>query len=191
MSTEAVPGIAPGNDFAVARVNQELANRSSIGALFVDRSGDASLLPPGSDDHNRTYAIDGRWGIGEHLDIDAWAAKTDTPGLSGSDDAFSISANYSSAEWTNILSYTQVGADFNPEVGFLARSNYRKYFGLLFRRIRPNDLWGLHELRPMSPIAAFGISMASRKPGICISTITGSGRAALSFTPASTSLLRA
>ncbi len=148
MSTEAVPGIAPGNDFAVARVNQELANRSSIGALFVDRSGDASLLPPGSDDHNRTYAIDGRWGIGEHLDIDAWAAKTDTPGLSGSDDAFSISANYSSAEWTNILSYTQVGADFNPEVGFLARSNYRKYFGLLFRRIRPNDLWGLHELHP-------------------------------------------
>ena len=102
----------------------------------------------GSDDYNRTYGIDGRWGIGDHLDIDAWVAKTDTPGLSGSDDAFSISANYSSAEWTNIFSYAQVGADFNPEVGFLARSNYRKYSGLLFRRIRPDDLWGLHELRP-------------------------------------------
>ncbi len=148
MSTEAVPGIAPANDFAVVRVNQELANRSSIGALFVDRSGDGSLLPPGSDDYNRTYAIDGRWGIGDHVDIDAWAAKTETPGLSGADDAFSISANYSSREWTNVLSYSQVGADFNPEVGFLARSNYRKYSGLVFRRIRPDDLWGLHELRP-------------------------------------------
>ena len=148
MSTEAVPGIAPGNDFLVARVNQELANRSSIGALFVDRSGDGSLPSLGSDDYNRTYGIDGRWGIGDHVDIDAWAAKTDTPGLSGSDDAFSISANYSSAEWTNIISYTQVGANFNPEVGFLARSNYRKYGGLLFRRIRPDDLWGLHEMRP-------------------------------------------
>ena len=148
MSTEAVPNIAPGNDFAVARVNQELSNRSSIGALIVSRNGDGSLLAPGSDDHNRTYAIDGRWGIGDYLDIDAWAAKTDTPGLTGSDDAFSISANYSSAEWTNILSYTQVGADFNPEVGFLARSNYRKYSGLVFRRIRPDDLWGLHEIRP-------------------------------------------
>ncbi len=148
MSTEAVPGIAPGNDYTVARVNQELENRSSIGALFVGRNGDGSLLPPGSDDHNRAYAIDGRWGIGDHIDIEAWAAKTDTPGLSGSDDAFSLSANYSSAEWTNTLSYTQVGEDFNPEVGFLARSSYRKYSGLIFRRIRPDDLWGLHELRP-------------------------------------------
>jgi hypothetical protein len=148
MTTEAVPGIAPGNDYTVARVNQELENRSSIGALFVSRSGDRSLLPPGNDDHNRTYAIDGRWGIGDHIDLEAWAAKTDTPGLSGSDDAFSVSANYSSAAWTNTLSYSQVGADFNPEVGFLARSNYRKYSGLIFRRIRPDDFWGLHELRP-------------------------------------------
>lgn len=142
MSTEAVPGIAPGNDFAVARVNQELRNRSSIGALFVDRSGD------GSDDYNRTYAIDGRWGIGENVDIEGWAAQTDTPGFSGSNDAFSVTANYSSAEWTNFVSYTQVGASFNPEVGFLRRSNYRKYSGLIFRRVRPDDLWGLHEMRP-------------------------------------------
>ena len=146
MSTEAVPGVGPdnvpANDFAVARVNQEFANRSSIGALFVSREGN------GSNDSNRTYAIDGRWGIGEHVDIDGWAAKTDTPGLSGSDDALSISATYNSADWTNFIAYSQVGANFNPEVGFLARSNYRKYSGMIFRRIRPENLWGLHELRP-------------------------------------------
>ena len=148
MSTEAVPGIAPGNDFAVARVNQELANRSSIGALFIDRSGDGSLLPPGSDDSNQTYAIDGRWGIGGFWDVEAWVAKTATPGLSGADDAFSITATYSSADWTNYLAYTQVGANFNPEVGFLRRSNFRKYEGMIFRQIRPENLWGLYELRP-------------------------------------------
>jgi len=148
MSTEEVPNIAPGKEFAVARVNQELANRSSIGALFVGCDGDGSLLPQSCDDSNRTYAIDGRWGIGENVDIEGWAAQTDTPGLSGSDDAFSVTANYSSAEWTNFLSYTQVGANFNPEVGFLRRSNYRKYNALIFRRIRPDDLWGLHEIRP-------------------------------------------
>ena len=146
MSTEAVPSdgpdIVPANDFAVARVNQELANRSSIGALFVGREGESS------DDSNQTYAIDGRWGIGEHVDIEAWAAKTDSPGLSGADEAFLVSATYSSAEWTNFLAYTQVGANFNPEVGFLSRYNYRKYEGLIFRRIRPENLWGLHELRP-------------------------------------------
>jgi hypothetical protein len=148
MSTEAVPNIAPGNDFAVVRVNQELANRSSIGALFVDRSGDGSLSPAGTDDSNQTYAIDGRWGIGENVDLEAWVAKTDTPGSTESDEAFSVQANYNSAAWSNIIAYSQVGEDFNPEVGFLSRSNYRKIFGLLFRRIRPDNLWGLHELRP-------------------------------------------
>ena len=44
MSTESVAGIAPGNDFAVARFSQELSNRSSIGAIYVGRDGDGSFL---------------------------------------------------------------------------------------------------------------------------------------------------
>lgn len=148
MSSEALPGIAPGNDYAVARVSHELENRSSIGALFVDRSGDGSLLPIGSDDYNRTYAIDGRWGIGEKIDLGMWAAKTDTPKLSGDNNAFTLKTNYSSANWSNKLMYTSVGENFNPEVGFLDRKNYRKYDGTALRRIRPEDLWGLHEIRP-------------------------------------------
>jgi hypothetical protein len=148
MSTEAVPGIAPGNDYAVARVNQEFQNRSSVGVLFVDRSGDGSFLLSADQDENQTYAIDGRLGIGEHIDLEAWAAKTDTPGLTGKDDAFAINSSYSTAEWLAVLAYTEVGGDFNPQVGFLARRNYRKYNGRIMRRIRPDDLWGLHELRP-------------------------------------------
>ena len=44
--------------------------------------------------------------------------------------------------------YSQVGEDFNPEVGFLARSNYKRGELFLMRRIRPKDLWGLLEVRP-------------------------------------------
>ncbi len=148
MSTEAVTGIAPGNNFTVARVNQELQSRSSIGAIIVNREGDGSYLVPGSDDHNRTYAIDGRWGIGDNLLIDGWVAKTETPGLNDRDDAFSLSATYSSAKWSSSLSYSEVGEDFNPEVGFLARSEYRKARAFILRRIRPDKLWGLQEIRP-------------------------------------------
>ena len=50
MSTEAVAGIAPGNDFTVARVNQELPNRSSIGAIVVNRDGDGSFMVPKDDE---------------------------------------------------------------------------------------------------------------------------------------------
>jgi len=148
MGSEAVAGIAPGNKFTVARVNQELPSRSAIGFMFVNRDGDGSYLLPPDADENQTYAIDGRWGIGDNLLLQAWAAKTSTPGLEGRDDAYSVKALYSSAKWAYRLGYGQVGEDFNPEVGFLLRSNFRRANAFLMRRIRPKDMWGLLELRP-------------------------------------------
>ncbi len=148
MSTESVAGIAPGNNFAVARVNQELPNRSSIGAIYVGREGDGSFLAPENDDYNRSYAVDGTWGIGEHVLLKAWAAKSETPELIGDDDAYSLNASYDSPTWSSELNFTDVGEDFNPEVGFLSRTNYRKARALLLHRIRPENLWGLLELRP-------------------------------------------
>lgn len=148
MSSDAVAGLTSANNYTVARVNQEFANRSSLGLLYVNRDGDGSLLGNGSDDQNQTYAIDGRLGIGENSLIQAWAAKTDTPGLEGDDDAFALSADYNDADWSLGLGYTEVGSNFNPEVGFLSRTSYRKWDGRILRRVRPDDLWNLFEIRP-------------------------------------------
>ena len=148
MGTEAVQNVAPGNKFAVVRVNQELPNRSSIGAIFVNRDGDGSFVVAPENDYNRTWAVDGRWGIGEHVLLSGWAARTETPGRNGRDDAYSLQADYSSATWAANASYTELGEDFNPEVGFLARTEYRKAAAYIMRRIRPDDLWNLLEIRP-------------------------------------------
>lgn len=150
MSSEAVAGVAPGNEFTVARVNQELPSRSAIGFLIVDRQGDGSYLVSPENDENQTYAIDGRWGIGENLILSAWAATTATPGLDGRDDAYALKADYDSATWSYRLNYTEVGGDFNPEVGFLNRTEYERIEAYVMRRIRPDDLWGLLEIRPHS-----------------------------------------
>ena len=148
MSSDSVDGIAAANDYTVARVNQELPNRSAVGVLYVDRDGDGSLLGNGADDQNQTYALDGRWGIGSNALIQAWVAETDTPGLTGRDDAFAIRGDYDDADWTYGLGYTEVGESFNPEVGFLGRSDYRKFEGRIFRRVRPSNLGNLFEIRP-------------------------------------------
>src|SRR5262245_32487494 len=71
MSSESVDGLAPGNDYSVARVNQELPNRSAIGGIFVDRQSDSGLLIPSGADENQTYALDGRWGIRENGQLQA------------------------------------------------------------------------------------------------------------------------
>ena len=155
MSTEAVDGIAPANDFTVARISQELPNRSSIGAIFVGRDGDGSYLRSEGQDYNRTYAIDGRWGIGEHVILESWIARTETPGLDGNEDAFAVKLDYSAPRWAARLDYTEVGENFNPEVGFLARTNYRNVSGFVMRYIRPDDLWGLQEIRPHVSYSAY------------------------------------
>lgn len=148
MSSEAVDDIAPGNQFTVARVNQEMGNRSSLGAIFVERNGDGSYLVPEQDDKNRTYGIDGRLGIGEYTLINGWAAQTDTPGLDGDDHAYSLRADYDSAEWRHGIEYTEVGENFNPEVGYLRRTEFRKFTTNSLKRIRPDDFLGLLEIRP-------------------------------------------
>ena len=148
MESESIGGITSGNKFSVARINQELPNRSGIGVLFVDRQGDGSYLVPRELDKNRTYAIDGRWGIGENLQLQAWFAKTETPDLHGDDDAFSLKAGYESQSWAYRMEHTEVGGDFNPEVGFLSRREYEKDTVFVMYKYRPDDLWGLLEVRP-------------------------------------------
>jgi hypothetical protein len=146
MQTDEVKDVAPQNDFAVARVSRDLPNRSSIGGIVIDREGSGRQAL--DDDSNLTYALDGRWGIGQNTTLSGFVAQTDTPDLEGDDYSFRVGGEYSSEKWTYELSYTEVAENFNPEVGFLTRSNYRKPDGFIMRRIRPEKLWGLQELRP-------------------------------------------
>lgn len=148
MRTEGVDGLVAQNDFSVARIRQELANRSSIGAIFVSREGDGSITGDEDTDYNRTYGLDWKWGIGERVDLQGYVAQTETPGRRGDDRAYRISQSYNSEQWSQSVGYTRVGEDFNPEVGFLQRTNYEKGDFLILRRIRPENLWGLYEIRP-------------------------------------------
>lgn len=148
MQTEDIPGEAAQNNFSVVRMNRELANRSSFGAVFINRDGDGSLLPEGQDDYNRTYGIDGRWGFGDYGTVSGWAGLTDTPGLDGDEHAYNVRVDYDSPKWSNNFAFTEVAEDFNPEVGFLNRDDYRKVEGRVLYRYRPKDVAGLLELRP-------------------------------------------
>ncbi|HLF35400.1 MAG TPA: DUF5916 domain-containing protein, partial [Cyclobacteriaceae bacterium] len=65
------------NNFTVARVNQQLAQRSSVGAIFINREG----LGVSENDFNRTVALDGKWGLGKKATISGFYSKTMTPGI--------------------------------------------------------------------------------------------------------------
>jgi len=135
-----------GNNFTVARLGREYRNRSRAGVLVVNREGTGSLAPDG--DYNRTWAVDGQIGIGQFTDVSGWAARTETPGLTGRDHGFGLDGGYSSPFWRWRLGYAEVGEDFNPEVGFLSRSGYRQFNGYIRRRFRPAGEGRVKEFGP-------------------------------------------
>ena len=147
IQTNGVDGIQPDNAYSVARIARELPNRSRIGALFVDRNGEAS------DDYNRTYAADARVAIGEAVTLSSFVARTQTPGLSGNEHAYDANAAWASRSWDGSVAIREIGENFNAEVGFVPRDGYRSYSGRLQRFIRPDGF--LREIRPHMSFETF------------------------------------
>jgi len=109
--------------YSVLRVARELAARSRIGVIAVQRMATAT-----TGNWNRVYGLDGRIGIRDAWTIDWWGAASATPGPDGDAAAYSARVGYESGSWSNGARIIQVGSDFNPEVGFLnRRGGYRFY----------------------------------------------------------------
>ncbi len=134
------------NSFNMARVNHDFPkSRSSIGAAFINRTG----LGEGKiDDYNHVMAIDGKWGLGQKAQISGFLSKSATPGITDSDHSYKIQFSYGWDKWDFRAAYTELGQGFNPEVGFLQRSAFRKPEFLVLYRWRPDNLLNLLELRP-------------------------------------------
>jgi hypothetical protein len=132
------------NNFSVARVNHEFKGRSALGAVFINRVGLEN-----SNDFNRTAAIDGKLGLGNKARLSGFYARTYDPNDTINAHAFKVQADYLWNNWEMRVAYTEVGQGFNPEVGFLLRSAFRKPEALVLYRYRPkNENSRILELRP-------------------------------------------
>ena len=142
------------NNFSVARLRRDLPNRSSIGGLFVNRQGTSSYAA--TEDYNRTYAFDGRWGIGENGMVQGFMGRTQTPGRDGRDHALSVSSQYSSEAWRLAAAYQENGEDFNPEVGYLQRDRgFRAVNFSINNTTRPDGFLKYQELTPHMTFSRF------------------------------------
>lgn len=137
MQTEAVEGVAPANNFTVARLAREFGRRSSVGLIALNKSPTGSLA--NLYHSNQTYGFDANIGIGDHLTLFNYAAKTQTAGRDGRDHAASSSFLYDSDLLRLEGGYTEVGEDFNPEAGFVRRVGYRRPNYGVFVSPRPKN----------------------------------------------------
>ena len=116
--------ITAANNFGVFRVQREIG-RSSFGGIFVNRAGTGGAA--GRDNYNRAYGLDANLQVSKNGKLYAFVARTDSPAIrGGSDHSERIFYNFTNNLWLISTGYSQVGNDFNPEVGYLPRRGYRR-----------------------------------------------------------------
>ena len=135
MFTDDAPS-GKGNSYSVARITKELSARSRFGVIGVQRMRTGT-----SDDYNRVLGADARLGVGQSWTFDWWGSKSETPGRSGSELAYSARAEYKTRDWNNSVRILEVGSGFNPEVGFMSRPAGFRYYELTGMRLVRNANW--------------------------------------------------
>ncbi len=112
---------APSTNFSVLRLSRDILGRSSVGALFENRS--KSVTGQGS---NQAWGVDGFFGLTDDLSVLGYYAKTKTDGLTGQDESYRGQISYNADEWGGNVDHLVVGDDFNPEIGFVRRKDFRQ-----------------------------------------------------------------
>jgi hypothetical protein len=144
---------APANNFTVLRLQRE-AGRSNFGAMFVGRQGVGSRAV--TDDYNRAYGLDLGWQATTNGRVSTFLARTDSPrSKGGSDYAGAMSYLYTNDVWTGGGGYTQVGEQFNPEVGFLQRRGYRRLETRTNVRYQPKQWAWIRRIQPHANFNAY------------------------------------
>jgi hypothetical protein len=105
-------------------VKRQLPNRSSVGGIAVNRQSLSHRQ--GERAFNRTFGVDANIGLGRYINWQNYYAMTDSPGLHGGTQGAASSFRYDDRHHQVSLSYKEVGKNFNPEVGYVQRVNYRR-----------------------------------------------------------------
>ncbi len=125
IGTDAVNSVnIEANDFSVLRIKRDVLSRSTVGMLFTERS--ESLIGEGS---NQLYGIDGSFDFLDDFSIDTYLAKTDSPDLKGEDKSYMANFDYNGDRYGFTSGYLVVEDNFNPEIGFKRRDDFKQYSG--------------------------------------------------------------
>jgi hypothetical protein len=125
----------PATNFTVLRVKRDILRRSSIGAMFTNRS--RSALGRGD---NQAYGVDATFSFGEDLAMGGYFARTATPAARQDADSYQARVDYSPDLYGLRFEHLKVGDDFNPEVGFVRRDDFKRTFGSARFSPRPRGL---------------------------------------------------
>jgi hypothetical protein len=129
---------APSTTFGVVRVRRDVFERSYVGLIGTWRA-------PAFGHSNALFGADASFGFGV-TSINAYYAQTRTPGRAGKDRSYFGQVSYDADRYGVTLEHLTVGENFNPEIGFLPRRDFRKEYAFARFSPRPARLKGVRKL---------------------------------------------
>jgi hypothetical protein len=114
-------GELPATGFTVFRLRRDVLRRSSIGLIYTRRTPSETGA-----DANNVGGFDVLFAPSQDLVVNAYVAKSATPGLKGEDISARGRLDYNSDRYGLQLEQLVVPPNFNPEVGLLRREDYRR-----------------------------------------------------------------
>jgi len=124
-------GRQPEDNWGVVRVKRNVGERSNVGMIFTNRD-------PEGFGSNRVFGLDANFNPSRYSNLSGFFTKSDTEGLSGNDDwAAGASATWQGPVTGFGFDFLQIGEQYNPEAGFLLRSDIRRYVPTFSYQPRP------------------------------------------------------
>ena len=121
----------PRTNHLAVRLKRDIFKRSYVGILGLSKD------PLEGANYNRTFAVDGVFSFDNNFSVNGYFAKTLTPGLRGDDYNGFVDLSWGNDKVYTRAAYTDIGKNFNPEMGFLQWSDIRKYNLQFFISPRP------------------------------------------------------
>ena len=126
-------------NFTVVRMKADILRRSRIGGIYTRRSASVNALGadrerPGA---NEVYGADAAFAFYDNVAFNGYYARTRTAGRSGDDASYQAAFTYDGDLYGVQIDHLLVGRNFNPEVGFLRRDDFRRTYLAAHYRPRP------------------------------------------------------
>lgn len=133
IGTDALPTAQlPSLRSSVVRIKRNILRRSSIGVLATERTPAA-----GTQATNAVVGADVSLALFKNVEAVSYYARSRTPGRTGDEESYRGRFFFNGDKYGFDVDHLKVGAEFNPEVGFLARDDFRRTYVLARYSPRP------------------------------------------------------
>jgi hypothetical protein len=116
--------IANPTNFSVVRIKRDIFRRSSIGIIATHRAETS-----GGGANNSAGGADATFRLSDSTTVTGYYAQTRSPGDGGDGASYRGRFDYAADRYGLAFEHLLVDGEFNPEVGFVRRRDFRRSFG--------------------------------------------------------------